>query len=861
MKISYMLLILIIAATLTLGCQQQNSPADTQNNEQARRNTLMARAEFAALNEVVISPPFSTEVLQLAPEGTKVKAGGEIARLSPGDRFEDLRVSSQELVKQKLVLERESQLVQMNSLITDVSKSIAFLELEGKKIERDRAADGRDWQRILELGESARSESVRAKMLHKKLAAGVSMAARGFVARQEVIDNRKELDVMAINASLTARLIPFSKETPDAKNLFKAVQELEKAELKLLVASFSLARTAADYQVNFNAAQLEHSHSASSVVELENQVASLSILASSDGVVIHGQTFDGTGFSKVQTGSQVYPGIYFLSLVNPELSGINFALDQRDAALVASTSPFFFRADAYPESLVQGKLFSTIPMALEISGAKPDGRTQVAFKASVASYPEHYRLGYSGTVYIYDFVSETLSRFAGNRNYTVISKPFKRVMSTTGDVKPASATSFVSMLDEGKLNQLAEEGKSIKRGEVVAVLGSDQLTQDASDSEIDLKKKGEEYELLLQKNKIEQERLSRSIEVREGALEVARLKHASLLKSRDEDKIMELRRGLELIEAKIALGKEKISHIQELRKKGLSSEIDLMSAETELASLQKDRTISAYNLEDEESGPSGRSVKLSQLDVRKAELELEKTRLEVKMSVFRNLMEEKIQQATIRGLETTLAGYRKQLEAATIKASADGVVVHNEFHKSGGGLGKARVGDKVGRSMPFVQVADLTNLQVHTVVSEMDIKFVKPGDEVKLMLKGSSVRTFPGWVSSVGMVAATDFKKRQDAVVPVIIDLLSPAHGVKVIDPAFRPGNTCEVEFKLYDLPDATFIPFDALLPTATATCVVGPDKSLRPVEILFSDGLRGCAVKSGLAAGDSILLQESEND
>jgi len=632
---------------------------------------------------------------------------------------------------------------------------------------------------------------------------------------------------------------------------------MEKARLKYEVASYSLAKTAADYLVNYNSALLEYNHSASSVAELEQEIASLSIKATADGVVIHGDTYDGAQFTKVKDGSQVFPGINFMRTVNPEKSGVSFSVDQRDAPLIASDSRFWFRADAYPEILLGGQFYSTVPIALEIQGGSANNqRTHVSFKAAVASYPEFFRIGYSGTVFAFDYSASCMACFAGNRRFTAENKAFRRVMSTTGDVKPAKADSIFSGIDEGKLNQLVEEGKSIKKGDVLAVIGSDKLIQNLSDTEIELKKKIEEYDLLLQKNAIEKERLERSLDIKRGALEVARLKHASLLKSRDEDKIIEFKRGLELVRAKISLAREKISHIKELRQKGLSSELDLMGAESELAVLEKEQAITLDNLEYEESGPSERSVILSEIDVRRAELDLEKTRLEVEMSLYRNQMEEKIQKSVIARTENNLENYRQQKEDATIKAPADGVVVHNEFHKAGGGLGKAKVGEKVSKRIPFAMIADTGNLQVHASVSEMDLKFLKPGDEVKLKVKGSSVRTFPGWINSVGMVAVNEFPKRQDNVVPVIIDLLNSDRGVSSIDAAFRPGVSCEVEFVLYDLAQALVVPYDAILPTASGTCLVNTDKSLRPVELEFSDGLNGAVIRSGLTAGEVILLQ-----
>lgn len=853
----------VLALTMLIsGCQQALTLDPKAGSPNSLPASITVRGTFAPLEEVSINPPFSSSVLQLAVEGQEVVSGAMIARLAPGDRLDDLHERKLDLDRQTAIFARDKKLVALNAEIEKSSLAIAGLNLQSKQLEYDRAFDSRDWSRLVVLNETARAEAVRAKMLKKQLEAGVAMAARGFVSRQEIVNTRKELDIIAINASLTTQLLPYIEETADEKRVFTAVQNLEKARQQYMVASFSLAKTASDYLLALNSSQREYAQVASSVVELEQEVASLSVSAPCAGMVIHGLTYDGSAFTKVQVGAQVFPGIFFLRIVDPLKTGIQFNVDQRDAPLLATDSPIFFQADAFPERLLAGKVSSVVPMAMEIPDARPGGRTQIAVKVAIASYPVDFTIGYSGSAYCYDFVTEKFRLFAGNRNYKVETRHLKRAVSNTGDVKTASATSLVSEIREGKLNLIADEGKTVKPGDVIAVLGSEELSQSFSDTEIELKKKQEEYDLQLQKNKIDEERLKRSIEVSAGALEVARLKHAAVLKDRDEDKIIDLRRGLELIDGRLALCKEKISHTKELQKKGLSSELDLMKAETELAGLLKDRAINIDKLKTEEAGPTKRSVKLSELEVQRALLELEKTRAEVNLSLYRNLTEVSLHEIAINKLEAALKNYKRQLDSATIKSPSEGAIIHNEFNKpGGGGLGKAKIGDKINRRIPFMQIADLHNLQVHTTVSEMDIKFIRPGDEVKLMLKGNSTRSFPGWVNSKGLVATTDFKKRQDAVVPVIIDLLSPANGVTVIDPAFRPGNTCEVEFKLYDVPQAIFLPFDALLPMATATCVVTPDHKIKPVKVLFSDGLRGCAIESGLTIGEQVLLQEAAGD
>ncbi|MEW6712440.1 MAG: hypothetical protein AB1403_21665, partial [Candidatus Riflebacteria bacterium] len=421
--------------------------------------------------------------------------------------------------------------------------------------------------------------------------------------------------------------------------------------------------------------------------------------------------------------------------------------------------------------------------------------------------------------------------------------------------------SYIISMSDSKLNHIEEEGRTVEAGHILAKLDHAEDSQSLSDTEIELSKLKEELQLLLEKNQIDDEQLKRKIEVKRGALEVARLKHAALLKSRDEDAIIDLKRSLELVNAKIDLANEKVAHVKALRAKGLRSELEEMQAEAEVADLLKEKAITAYKLELEDSGPTRRSVALSLLEVKKAETELAMTEKEVSLGRISNSMNVKIKELEIRKLEIRIKEYKHLIEMAEIKAPCAGVVIHNETHRSSGGLGKAKVGDEIYARVPFMQVAEIDNLQVHTEVSEMDAKFIKPGDQVNVLLKGNSVSSFPGWVSSVSYVAQTDFKIRQDAVVKVVIDLVSEKHGVKKVDSAFRPGQSCEVEFLLYDLQDVLQVPYDAILPLANGPCLIDENLQLKKVEILFSDGLQGYAIESGAQEGDDILLMEAGND
>ncbi|HAE37251.1 MAG TPA: hypothetical protein DCG57_01280, partial [Candidatus Riflebacteria bacterium] len=356
---------------------------------------LTARAEFVSLEETLLNPPFSTEILELAPEGAMVTAGAEIAQLSPGDRTGRLESLSADLEQYSLTVSRDRNLLRMIAEYEASNAQIVALELEAKDIENQRAVQSRDWLRIVELSESVTAAKVRMKMLHLQLTAAARMADRGFVSQQELVDSEKDLVVSNIEASLTARLLPFIEEHADRRKVFDAGENLAKSQLSKELATFTAQKNIADYEFSYKEAIRKMNQTATSVVELERQIASLSINAQRSGLLIYGDTYDGAEMVKTRVGAQVYPGISFLRIVDMSRCGLGFAIDQRDVAAVASSSHFYFRADAFPERLLAGKESQRVPVALDIPQARPDGRTQVAFKVPVASYPAGFMPGLS----------------------------------------------------------------------------------------------------------------------------------------------------------------------------------------------------------------------------------------------------------------------------------------------------------------------------------------------------------------------------------------------------------------------------------------------------------------------------------
>lgn len=826
------------------------------------KELTIARGEFVSLKRTDVSPGMMTEVLKLVPEGSKVKAGEDIAHLSAGKRIRSLEESILNCKIAELETEKYRNLLSLNEELETITSGLAKLELKICAKEYERSLALREWSKLYDLRQAKKVDFVKNKMLEKNLDATIKMFNKGFATEEALMNNKKAFSVNKLNASLTLDLMDIEEKYPDEKNVFYAKQALDKAKKALETVELSRNKIVSNNKLNLNESLRNLEQQELQVKKLEAEIASLTVKSPKDGIVLYGYTYDGIQVVKIREGAQIFSGLNFLQIVDPFDCGFSFALDQRDApkSVNGKYEKLYFRADACPEYLFDGALDSRVPIALELQNSKPEGRLFVFFKAKVEKFPQRILIGYSGTVFCGDAKEYFKSRFKGNRVFTVTKRTMRRTASSGGEAYPANASYILSHLNGAKVSNLLPEGASVSKGDIIANLDNEDLAQSVSDTEIELEKKKEEYDLLMQKAQIEKEKMEKRFEVSKSELDVAKMSHVSLLKRRDEDRIIDLEKRIEIAGSKILLAEEKFAHLSELRLKGLSSEMDILEVETELASLRREQSVASYDLEYEKSGPSSTSVYISELNVRKAELNVKIAEVKMQIADFESLSSLKLLEAEVHKLKQSVDRQKADIEAFSIRAPEAGIVILNEFHKTSGEMGKVKVGDSLQEGIPFMLVADTNDLHIKTKVTEIEAGFIKTGAEVKVLINNTD-KVLKGWVYSVGVAASTEMKTRQDATVEVVVTLRSPLTGEFVSDSSLRPGSSCEVEFELYNEKDVLFLPFDGLLPGSDGGYVVNENKEINKIDILFSDGLNGYAVKSGLKEGERILLMESSND
>ena len=198
-------------------------------------------------------------------------------------------------------------------------------------------------------------------------------------------------------------------------------------------------------------------------------------------------------------------------------------------------------------------------------------------------------------------------------------------------------------------------------------------------------------------------------------------------------------------------------------------------------------------------------------------------------------------------------GYEKVLKdynRLTVHATKPGIVVYEVIRKRGGNRrGKVTKGDVVWGGVSLLSLPDLSEMQVHTQVGEMDIEKIEPGQKVLIRLEAFPGPVFHGEVTRVSPMASEMEEAPNIHIFEVVID-------IDERDDRLYPGMSAAVEIIVESFPDALFIPLSAVRHAEGGAVVYrARGSSSDPVEVTL--GKRNnvsVLVESGLEEGDRVI-------
>ena len=145
---------------------------------------------------------------------------------------------------------------------------------------------------------------------------------------------------------------------------------------------------------------------------------------------------------------------------------------------------------------------------------------------------------------------------------------------------------------------------------------------------------------------------------------------------------------------------------------------------------------------------------------------------------------------------------KAQLKRLTVTAPSPGLVVYKETF-SVGTFEKVEIGDNVFPQQPLIELPDLTEIQVKMRVNEIDVDKYEKGQEVNVTLDAYPEELFTGIVTEISPLVEGYVQNIR--LFNIIMTLKEKNN------PMLRPGFTARAEIVLKKMPDALYVPVEAV--------------------------------------------------
>jgi multidrug efflux pump subunit AcrA (membrane-fusion protein) len=244
----------------------------------------------------------------------------------------------------------------------------------------------------------------------------------------------------------------------------------------------------------------------------------------------------------------------------------------------------------------------------------------------------------------------------------------------------------------------------------------------------------------------------------------------------------------------------------------------------------------------------------TELQHKKNELTFEKSKQSLESTKIIQKSEMENMNVEIRQKVSDLEKAQRDLDALTLASTEEGLVVYGINWSNQGQ--KFQIGDQPWSGQVIVSLPDLSIMESHTFVNEVDVSKVKVGQEVKVKLDAFQDSIFTGKVVNVARLG----KNKDNQSTIKVFDVFVEIEGVSEI---LKPGMTTSNNIIIEEIKDKIFIPHEALFERDGEFFVYKKDGSSFDEEIVTT-GIKSddfVIIETGLADGDVVALRDPNKE
>lgn len=436
---------------------------------------------------------------------------------------------------------------------------------------------------------------------------------------------------------------------------------------------------------------------------------------------------------------------------------------------------------------------------------------------------------------------------------------FDIVTTANGSLEAKNQIEVRSTLEiESKIVTIVDEGKSVKKGDVLVELNADKIDTAVADAQIALD--ASNAEKMTAENNYKIQVTDNQTKIRQAALKVdlAELALDQWRKGDVEKQRQTNALALDKAERDLVRLTEKFERSKELLEKGFLSKIEFQS--DEIAKIEAESALSKAKLETliYENYMHPKEEKKNQSDVDDAKAELERTKLNADSELANKEASLSKANKQLKQHQDNLEKFKKQRLACTVTAPNDGLVVYGstlELSRNGWSRnGPLQVGQEVYPNMLLVALPDTSVMIASVKVQDTRASQIKPGQTVTVRIEEAGGRVVLGKIESIGVMAESSGWRdtQREYTVKVALEDLGQASGLK-------PSMRCEAEILTGHVENALTVPVQAVFNDGAVCFVYTPEgqKFVRTPVKLGKRSDANAEIAAGISEGQVVLLRE----
>ena len=404
------------------------------------------------------------------------------------------------------------------------------------------------------------------------------------------------------------------------------------------------------------------------------------------------------------------------------------------------------------------------------------------------------------------------------------------------------------------ITKIAAAGSAVKKDEVLVDFDRTEITRVISQAQMDLQ---------ASKNDLVQATEDLNIQKLQNALDSERAQYSYDVAQQNLRKWNELEAPKATKEAEARVGDaqtaldEAVTNLKVLAKmkeEDLVSEAEVKRAELAVRKAETDLEFSKMALKLMREYDHPINLKRLQNEVRDT-----KAFLDGKQSANESIIAQK-ESAVLRAQsaveeKTDYVGkLKKDADGFTLKAPCDGIFLHGDpdgWRRQGQEM---KVGSKVQAHEPLGTIPDLSAFRVKLGVSEADVNKVKPGMVATIRPEALPELSFKATVKTVSTVTSNNRWWQPDSANKFDVEL-----DLDGVDARLKPGMKCKVEIAVDEVKDAIHVPLDAVFEKdgksiAWANGVGKPEERVVKVGRSSADFVE---ILEGLKEGEKVALYD----